>query len=93
VNITAYEQGNRFNHVPDRERRLLLHRREIARIAAHTQQKGHAVIPLSLYLKRGLVKVELGICKGKTRGDKRETLRRQTADREAQRAIAAHRRF
>jgi SsrA-binding protein len=91
INIPLYEQGNRFNHEPARPRRLLLHRKEIERLAAQSQQKGHSIVPLSLYLKGGLVKVELGICKGKNMGDKRETLKRKTADREANRAIAAHR--
>jgi SsrA-binding protein len=90
VNVPLYEQGNRFNHEPARPRRLLLHRKEIARLTAHAEQKGHALVPLNVYLKRGLIKVELGICKGKTFGDKRETIRRKTADREAQRAMALH---
>ena len=83
LNIPPYEHGNRFNHEPDRPRRLLLHRREIAKLRAETEQKGHALVPLSVYLKRGRVKVELGVCKGKRQSDKRETLRRRTADREA----------
>jgi SsrA-binding protein len=91
INIPPYEQGNRYNHEPARPRRLLLHRKEIERLTAQSQQKGHSIVPLSLYLKRGLIKVELGICKGKTMGDKRETLRRKTADLEARRAIATHR--
>jgi len=91
LNVLPYEHGNRFNHDPARPRRLLLHRKEIGRLQAHTDQKGHAVVPLSVYLKRGLVKVELGICKGKQHSDKREALRRKTADLEAARAIARHR--
>jgi SsrA-binding protein len=91
VTIPPYEYGNRFNHEPTRPRRALLHRREIRRLQAHTEQKGHALIPLALYLRRGRVKVEIGVCKGKRQEDKRETLRRKTADREAQRAIAARR--
>jgi SsrA-binding protein len=90
VSIPPYEQGNRFNHEPTRPRRLLLHRKEIDRLAAQSQQKGCALIPLGLHLHRGLIKVELGICKGKTLGDKRETLRRKTAERETRRAMAAH---
>jgi SsrA-binding protein len=86
VNITPYEFGNRFNHVPDRPRRLLLHRREIGKIQVQVEQKGQTLIPLAVYLKRGLIKVELGLCKGKQAYDKRETLRRKTADREAARA-------
>ena len=88
VNISAYEFGNRFNHAPDRPRRLLLHRNQIHRLQVQTDQRGHTLIPLSVYLKRGLVKVELGLCKGKRQGDKRETLRRKTADLEAARDVA-----
>ena len=72
-------------------RRLLLHRKQIQKLAVQTEQKGNTLIPLSVYLKRGLVKVELGLCKGKQQQDKRETLRRKTADREADRAIASAR--
>lgn len=88
INILPYEHGNRFNHEPDRPRRLLLHRREINRLQVQTEQKGYALIPLSVYLKRGLIKIEMGLCKGKRRGDKREALRRKMAERETARAIA-----
>lgn len=91
ITISPYEFGNRFNHPPDRPRRLLLHRKQIQKLAVQTEQKGNTLIPLSVYLKRGLVKVELGLCKGKQQQDKRETLRRKTADREADRAIASAR--
>ena len=89
LHIPPYEFGNRFNHDPDRPRRLLFHRKEILKFEAQTEQKGHTLVPLSVYLKRGLVKLEIGICKGKTHGDQRETLRRKTADREAERAMSA----
>jgi SsrA-binding protein len=93
VTIPPYEQGNRFNHDPDRPRRLLLHRREIERLRVQLEQKGLSAIPLSVYLKRGsLVKLELGLCRGKRQADKRETLRRKTAEREADRAVADARR-
>lgn len=88
ANVTPYEYGNRFNHPADRPRRLLLHKREIRKIRVQIEQKGHSLIPLSVYLKRGLIKVELGICKGKQQYDKREALRKKTADREAARARA-----
>ena len=74
-----------------RPRRLLLHRAEIERIRAQIEQKGLTVVPMNVYLKRGRVKVDLCVCRGKHQADKRETLRRRTADREAQRAIAARR--
>jgi len=87
MTVDAYEHGNRFNHVADRARRLLMHKREILSLAVQTDQKGRALIPLALYLKRGKVKVEIGICRGKRQADKRETLKRATAQREADRAI------
>jgi SsrA-binding protein len=88
MNIAAYEHGSHFNHDPERARQLLLHRREIRNLTVHDEQKGHALIPLSMYFKKGRVKVEVGICRGKRVADKRETLKRKTAEREAQRAIA-----
>jgi SsrA-binding protein len=93
VDIPPYEYGGQaFNHVADRPRRLLLHRVEIRKLQVHTEQKGQSLIPLSLYFKRGKVKVEIGLCKGKQLQDKRETLKRKTADRDAARAIADARR-
>jgi len=90
VNVAPYAQGNRFNHDPERPRRLLLHGREIVRLQAQTEQKGLTLVPLGVYIKRGKVKIELGVCKGKRLEDKRETLKRKTADREAARAMAHH---
>lgn len=88
LHILPYEFARVGEQNPKRAKRLLLHRREIDRLLGQTQIKGHTMVPLSLYLKHGLVKVELGLCKGKHTGDKRETLRRRTAEREAERAIA-----
>lgn len=88
VNISPYEQGNIHNHDPIRERRLLMHKKEILRLKAAEEQKGHSLVPLSLYFKGKHVKVALGIGKGKTQHDKRETIKRKTADRETSRAIA-----
>jgi SsrA-binding protein len=88
VHIAPYECGNQFNHEPTRPRQLLLHRREIVRLAAKLAQKGLTLIPLSMTLGRRWAKVELGLCKGKQDADKRETLRRKEADRETQKAIA-----
>jgi SsrA-binding protein len=87
LNISPYEFGNRFNHDPERPRRLLLHAAEITKMRVKVEQKGYSLIPMSVYLKRGLVKVEVGICRGKRLVDKRETLKRRTSDREAERAI------
>lgn len=90
VTIPPYDFGNRFNHDSLRSRKLLLHKREILKLREFTEQKGCTVVPLSIYMLRGRVKVELGICKGKAQADKRETLRRRDAERDAQRAIAQH---
>lgn len=88
INIAPYISGNRYNHEPERPRRLLLHKREIQRLQARVEQEGHTLVPLRCYLKRGIVKIELGLCKGKLQYDKRETLRRREADRETSRAAA-----
>ena len=89
MTIPPYAFGNRFNHDQLRSRRLLLHKSEIRRLRAAQEQKGFTLIPLRLYLTpRGLVKMEIGICRGKNLVDKRETLRRRDADRESRRAIA-----
>ena len=88
MTIQPYEFGNQFNHDPLRPRRLLLHHREITRLESQTSQKGLTLIPLSVYMKRGFVKIELGLCRGKRQSDKRETLKRKTAERETNRAIA-----
>lgn len=88
LTIQPYEFGNQFNHDPLRPRRLLLHRNEIKRLESQTSQKGLTLIPLSVYMKHGLVKVELALCRGKQQKDKRETLKRKTAERETERAVA-----
>lgn len=72
MHISPYEKGNIFNRDPLRPKRLLMHRREIARLNARVMQEGVALIPLSLYWKDGRVKVELGLCKGKKLHDKRD---------------------
>lgn len=72
-------------HEPDRPKRVLMHRRELDRISGLVQLKGHTLLPLKLYLARGRIKVELGLGKGKQLYDKRETLKRKTAEREAAR--------
>lgn len=91
VTIPPYAFGNRFNHDSLRSRRLLVHRREIVRLQALQEQKGLALVPLRLYLTpKGLVKVELAVCRGKAQEDKRETIRRREADREAQRDMSHH---
>jgi len=89
--IAPYAAGNIHNHEPRRRRRLLLHRREIDRLAGRIQQRGLTIIPLKLYFKRGIAKVELAVARGKTHEDRRETLRRREADRDALRAMRAAR--
>ena len=74
-----------FNHDPDRLKRLLLHRAEIKRIHRRVEEKGYTLIPLSFYFKRGRVKVELGLCKGKKVYDKRADIRERDLDREMER--------
>ena len=82
MHISPYEQGNIFNRDPTRKRRLLLHKREIRQLLALVKQNGYTLIPLSVYLKGSLVKLQLGVCKGKKNYDKRETAAQQSAKRE-----------
>jgi SsrA-binding protein len=89
--ISPYSHGNRENHDPTRSRKLLLHTKEISKLIGKTQEKGLTLVPLRVYLKRGKVKVELGVARGKKLYDKRETERRKEADQEA-RAAMKHRR-
>lgn len=87
MHIGEYKQGNRQNHEPKRVRKLLLHKREIAKITGKIKQKGYTMIPLSLYFKEGIVKVELALVRGKTKIDKREDIKKRDIDREIQRAM------
>lgn len=89
--IPEYVFGNRMNHKPKRPRKLLLHRREIARFAGKASQKGFTLVPLRLYFKGGIAKVELAVCKGKQFHDKRESLKKKDADREIKRAMSQRR--
>ena len=88
--IPPYDFGNRFNHPADRPKRLLLHRGQIDKLAVQTEQKGFVLIPLSAYFRRNIVKIDIGVCRGKRQEDKRETLKRRDADRDAARAMAQH---
>ncbi len=85
--ISPYSHGNRENHDPTRTRKLLLHRKEIRKLIGKTQEKGLTLVPLRVYLKRGKIKVELGVARGKKNYDKRETERRKEADRETRKAV------
>ena len=88
VHIKPYEQAGVFGHGdPLRPRKLLLHRKEIDRIDRHLQQKGYTVVPLELYLERGLAKLEIATVRGKRQYDKREALAKRDAQRQIDRAI------
>ena len=90
ANFPPYDFGNRFNHDTLRPRRLLAHKREILKLRAMQEQKGLALIPLKLYTAaNGRIKVEIGVARGKMQVDKRETIRRREADRDARRAMRA----
>ncbi len=88
AHIGPYSHGNSSNHEALRTRKLLLHQEEIRKLTSQTQIKGHTLIPTRLYFRRGKVKCELAVAKGKQDWDKRETERRREADREARAAIA-----
>ena len=88
AHINQYEQANRFNHEPERPRKLLLHKREIHRLKGKTQERGLTLIPTRMYFSRGKAKVELGLGKGKRQYDKRQDMKRRDAQREIARALA-----
>ncbi len=90
--ISPYSHGNRENPDPTRTRKLLLHRQEIKKLIGKTQEKGLTLVPLRVYLKRGKIKLELGVARGKKLYDKRETERKKDSDREARAAMKAGRR-
>jgi SsrA-binding protein len=83
----VYEHGNRYNHEPMRNRKLLLHRREINQLVGRVETKGLTLIPLKLYLKGGRAKIELGLGRGKKLYDKREAIAERDVKREIERAI------
>jgi SsrA-binding protein len=85
--IPEYTQANRFNHVPKRPRKLLIHRREIKRFASQATQKGLTLIPLKIYFRKGRAKLLLGLCKGKQLHDKREVIKKAEARRDIQRQM------
>ena len=87
MHISPYEKGNIFNKDPVRSRRLLMHKREIRKLAALVQQDGYALVPLSVYFKDARVKVEVGLCKGKKNYDKRAAASALDAKREIDRTL------
>lgn len=90
--IPEYLYGNRLNHKPKRPRKLLMHRREIAKFAAKADQQGFTLVPLRMYFKDGKAKVELAVAKGKVTYDKRQSLKKAEAKRDIDRALAKKRR-
>ena len=87
MHISPYEQGNIFNRDPLRQRKLLMHKREIMKLFGYVKRDGYSLIPLSLYFKGSRVKLELGLCKGKKLHDKRDDAARRDASREMDRAM------
>ena len=92
VHINPYEQGTVWNHEPERRRKLLMHKREIAKLGTQVAEKGYTLVPLSVYFKEGRAKVEIGLCKGKQTFDKRDTIRDREVKREIDRAMKDTRR-
>ena len=87
LHISPYDYGNRENHDPDRMRKLLLHKREIIKLYARIREQGYSFIPLRIYFKDGLVKVELGMAKGKKLYDKREDMKEKDHKRDMAQAL------
>lgn len=87
MHISPYEQGNRYNHDPERIRKLLLTKQEIRKLIGTTKESGITLVPLELFLENGWAKLEIGVAKAKKLHDKRDTLIKKTTDREIERAI------
>lgn len=86
AHIAPYEQGNRNNHEPTRTRKLLMHRDQIAELVGRTQAKGYTLVPLKLYIRNGMAKLELGVARGKKAHDKRRTIAERDMRRELERS-------
>ena len=85
--ITPYEHGTLFNHEPDRERKLLVHKKELTQLRRKVDERGFTLIPMKVYLKQSLVKIELGICRGKKLVDKRQSIKERDQKRDADREL------
>lgn len=85
--ISPYSEGNRFNHKPERVRKLLLNKKEILKIEIKVKKDSYTIVPLELFLTHGFAKLELGLCKGKKLYDKRETLMKKTQNRDIERSL------
>jgi SsrA-binding protein len=90
--ISTYENGNIANHDPDRDRKLLLHRKELDSLAGKVRERGHTLVPTRMYWKDGRAKVELAVARGKEVRDKRRDLAKRDADRQIERALKSSRR-
>lgn len=90
AHISPYAHGNRFNHEPQRVRKLLLHRNEIMRLNQEMKKKGYTLVPVRIYFKRNHAKVELGLARGKKLYDKRDSIAERDAKREMERAVRSH---
>jgi len=88
MHVSPFEKGNINNHDPRRERKLLMHKREIRRIIGKISEKGLTLVPLKVYLKRNIIKVEVGLARGKKTYDKRETIKKRDAERQMRRDFA-----
>ena len=85
--IAPYSHGNLMNHVPERQRRLLLRKREILKLGGRATERGLTLVPLRAYLKNGLVKLEIGLARGKHAHDKRDSIRQKDVERETRQAL------
>ena len=90
MNIPHYEQGNIHNHDPARDRRLLLHKREIVDLDEHVTRKGNTIVPLSLYFRNGRAKMLIGVARGKQHADKRHAIAERDVKRDLQREMKMH---
>ncbi|HEY8283221.1 MAG TPA: SsrA-binding protein SmpB [Chloroflexota bacterium] len=89
AHISPYDHGNRFNHEPQRTRKLLLHRSEIIRLTTQIKKKGYTLVPIRMYFKRNHAKVELGLARGKKLYDKRDAMAERDAKRDVERALSS----
>jgi SsrA-binding protein len=87
MHISPYEQGNRYNHEPERVRKLLLKKQEIMKMLGKIKKEGYTIVPLELFLSHGFAKIEIGLAKGKKLYDKREAISKKTQDRDMARHI------
>lgn len=88
LHISEYSYSSIFNHNPDRPKKLLLHKEEIKKLTRKIDTKGYTLVPISIYLKQGRVKLSLGVCKGKKQFDKRETIKNRDVERDIQREFS-----